>query len=198
MLDDPSAPLLSRVLRSGVELVAMHRGLGVLSPELAGVTQWLLFAKDRYDVERAPLASSASEDERRDWFAEVGAELGDGDLHVAFLGRSEPFDVVTLRPHAPFVAWAPALLDRPSPTGAFLFSKTRDVAVLLQRKGVDVVARIAHGASARLIAADERDLGSPGRVARSTSGFEPRERSPRLLAGLQTQSRAATAGHARL
>src|SRR5262249_3939030 len=97
--------------------------------------------------------------------------LGDGDLHGAFRGRSEPFDVVPLRPHAPFVAWAPALLDRPSPTGAFLFSKTRDVAVLLQRNGVDVVARIAHGASARLIAADERDLGSPGRGARRTSGF---------------------------
>lgn len=38
------------------------------------MTRWLLYAKDSYDVERAPLASSASEDERRDWFAEVGAE----------------------------------------------------------------------------------------------------------------------------
>jgi hypothetical protein len=167
----------------GVDLVSIERGLEVIAPELAAATAWLLLGKGLYDVERAPLPSEATEPQRRAYFDAVRAELGDGALAIVLLGRGEPLDVATVLPRAEFADWAPALLARSSPTSAFLFSPSRDVAVLLQRRATDVVVRIAHAASARLVAAADKDRAAT--AARAADQIARLRRRVAALAGVE-------------
>jgi hypothetical protein len=163
---------------AGLELVAIEHGLGGIAPSLADRTWWLLLRKEVYEVEHARLVATAPDSDRRAYFVAAGADLGDRELRVTIFGHGEPRDVVIVRPRAPFVDWARALVEAKDPTSVFLFDEARDVAVLLLRRGGDLTARVARGARARLDAASAQERAASrargaAEVARVRASLEP-------------------------